>query len=327
MTTAYTLIPSPGHLYTGHPESPDRFALLNLTEFKEIDASPAKLEEVSRVHTPRMIQTLETASPGIIDHAPTYVTQSSFADALLAAGATLACSRFVMDGAVPNAFALIRPPGHHAEPDRAMGFCLFNNIAIAAKDALTRGLERVLIVDFDAHHGNGTQTICLDDERLAYLSTHQGGIYPGTGRVDDAPHARGRIVNLPLPAFSGDAAFRQIAKEIISPMAARFQPQMMLVSVGFDSHWSDPLTQLGLSTTGFFEVSSHLITLAKQYCEGKIVFVLEGGYDARNIANGTEAIFSALAGQKSARDTGDESPYPEADISSLIEIVRTTHGF
>ena len=146
MTTAYTLIPSPEHLYTGHPESPDRFALLNLTRPKEIDASPAKLEEISRVHTPRMIADLESAckqGPGIIDHAPTYVTQSSFADALLAAGATLACSRFVMDGAAPNAFALVRPPGHHAEPDRAMGFCLFNNIAIAAKDALPRGLERL----------------------------------------------------------------------------------------------------------------------------------------------------------------------------------------
>ncbi|MBT3190373.1 MAG: histone deacetylase [Anaerolineae bacterium] len=332
MKTLYSLVRSPSHHYDGHPESPDRFSLLdetlaNLSGIKELNATPATLDEISRVHTPSMIQALEMASPGLIDHAPTYVTKTSFDDALLAAGATLACSRAVWDGAARSAFALVRPPGHHAEPDKAMGFCLFNNIAIAAKDVLESGAKRTLIIDYDAHHGNGTQAAFLNDERVAYLSTHQGGIYPGTGRIDDAPHARGRIVNLPLPGFSGDAVFRQIAKQIIAPFVQRFQPEIILVSAGFDSHWSDPLTQLGLSTRGFFELSRYLVELADEYCEGKIIFVLEGGYDARNVAKGVEAVFLAIANQKSTSEAGDESPYPEQNIEERIQAVRELHKF
>jgi acetoin utilization deacetylase AcuC-like enzyme len=332
MQTLYGLVLSPSHHYNGHPESPDRFNLLdellaNTSGIKELDAIPATLGEVGRVHTPSMIQSLEMASPGVIDYAPTYVTKTSFDDALLAAGTTVACSRAVWDGAARNAFVLVRPPGHHAEPDKAMGFCLFNNIAIAAKDSLARGAERALIVDFDAHHGNGTQAAFLDDERVAYLSTHQGGIYPGTGDIEDAPHARGRIVNVPLPAFSGDAGFCQIAEQIITPFVHAFQPEIILISAGFDSHWSDPLTQLGLSTRGFFELSRHLVELANEVCKGKIVFVLEGGYDARNLAKGVEVVFLAAAGKKTTSDTDDLSPYPEPNIKKLIQTVRELHKF
>lgn len=330
MQTVYSLVRSPSHHYDGHPESPDRFSLLDEffavhSKIRKLDAVPATLDEIGRVHKQDMIQTLEMASPGLIDHAPTYITQSSFDDALLAAGATLACSRAVWDGAAKNAFALVRPPGHHAEPTHAMGFCIFNNIAIAAKDVLARGAERALVVDFDAHHGNGTQAAFLDDENLGFLSTHQGGIYPGTGHLEDAPHARGRIINLPLPAFSGDAGYRQIAEEIINPFVRNFQPEMIFVSAGFDSHWSDPLTQLGLSTRGFFEISRHMVELADEVCGGKIVFVLEGGYDARNVAKGVDAVFIAEAGQKYTSGTGDLSPYPEPNIDNLIQTVREFH--
>lgn len=330
MQTVYGLVRSPSHQNYGHPESPDRFSLLDEifavhSKIRKLDAVPATLDEIGRVHKQDMIQTLEMASPGLIDHAPTYITQSSFDDALLAAGATLACSRAVWDGAAKNAFALVRPPGHHAEPTHAMGFCIFNNIAIAAKDALARGAERALVVDFDAHHGNGTQAAFLDDENLGFLSTHQGGIYPGTGHLEDAPHARGRIINLPLPAFSGDAGYRQIAEEIINPFVRNFQPEMIFVSAGFDSHWSDPLTQLGLSTRGFFEISRHMVELADEVCGGKIVFVLEGGYDARNVAKGVDAVFIAEAGQKYTSGTGDLSPYPEPNIDNLIQTVREFH--
>jgi len=332
MKTLYSLVRSPSHHYDGHPESPDRFNLLDkrlaaLSGIEELDAVPATLIEIGRVHTPRMIQELEMSSPGLIDYAPTYVTKTSFDDALLAAGATLACSRAIWDGAAKSAFALARPPGHHAEPAQAMGFCLFNNIAIATKDILARSAVRALIVDFDAHHGNGTQAAFLDDERVAYLSTHQENIYPGTGRIDEAAHARGRIVNVPLPAFSGDAGFRQIVEQIIVPFVRGFQPEIFLVSVGFDSHWSDPLTQLGLSTTGFFDFSRQLVELADEYCEGKIIFVLEGGYDARNVANGVEAVFLAAANQRSAGEEGNLSPYPEPNLKKRIQAVREFHKF
>lgn len=246
---------------------------------------------------------------------------------MLAAGATLACTRAVIAGEAENAFAIVRPPGHHAEPDNAMGFCLFNNIAVAARDALAQGLERVLVVDYDAHHGNGTQAAFMDDERNAYLSTHQAGIYPGTGYVKDAPHARQRIVNVPLPAYAGDQAFARIADEIIQPMVESFRPEMLFVSAGFDSHWSDPLTMLGLSSAGFFNVSRRLVELAQEHCGGKIVFVLEGGYDPENVANGVEAVFEALAGKGSGFDAGDASPHGEPDIESRLDEVRKWHGF
>ncbi|MBT3323402.1 MAG: histone deacetylase [Anaerolineae bacterium] len=332
MKTLYGLLRSSNHSYDGHPESPNRFDFLDetlgkISGIEELESTPARLDEISRVHTPHMIQILKAASPGLIDHAPTYITSTSFDDALLAAGVTLACSRTVSDGVAKSAFALIRPPGHHAEPNQAMGFCLFNNIAIAARDALARGAKRALIVDYDAHHGNGTQAAFLDDERVAYLSTHQGGIYPGTGSIDDAPHARGRILNLPLPAFSGDEAFRQIAEKIIMPFVRGFQPDFILVSAGFDSHWSDPLTQLGLSTQGFFELSRHLVELAEEVSKGKIIFVLEGGYDAQNIANGVETVFLATTGQNYKIEVDDKSPYPEPNIEERIQVLRELHNF
>jgi acetoin utilization deacetylase AcuC-like enzyme len=250
MTTAYTWLPAPNHEYEDHPERPGRLSELeaNLDSFgaQKLAAAPATRDEIARVHAPRMIETVEAACKiggGIIDYAPTFVTSSSFDDALLASGGTLGCVRAVWAGAASDGFAIVRPPGHHAEPNRAMGFCLFNNIAVAARDLLERGAARILVVDYDAHHGNGTQAAFWNDERLAYLSTHQWGIYPGTGRMDEAPHAKGRIVNVPLPAYAGDACFKQISEKVIAPMARSFRPDMILVSAGFDSHWDDPLTE------------------------------------------------------------------------------------
>lgn len=335
MTTAYAFVPSPGHEYSDHPERPGRLdeliPKLGSVKAEKLGVTPAKHEDIARVHVPRLISGLERVcreqAPGIIDYAPTYVARSSFEDAMLAAGATLACTRAVVSGEIDNAFAIVRPPGHHAEPDKAMGFCLFNNVAVAARDALAQGLERVLVVDYDAHHGNGTQAAFLNDERLAYLSTHQWGIYPGTGWIEDAPHARKRIVNVPLPAFAGDQIFARITDEIIRPAVEAFRPQMILVSAGFDAHWSDPITALGLSSAGFFNVSKRLVDLAGEHCGGKIVFVLEGGYDPMNVANGAEAVFEALAGASSGFDAGDPNPRPEPQVESRLEEVRRWHGF
>ena len=199
--------------------------------------------------------------------------------------------------------------------------------AIELQDALSQGMERVIIVDYDAHHGNGTQAAFLKDERAAYLSTHQAGIYPGTGSVGDAPQAKGRIVNVPLPAYAGNQAFQRIADEVIQPMIETFRPEMIFVSAGFDAHWSDPLTTLGLSSAGFFNLSQRLVELAGEHCQGKIVFVLEGGYDPTNVANGVEAVFEALANSRSGFDAGDTNPYQEPDIESRLDEVCKWHGF
>ncbi len=334
VTTAYAFVPSRGHLYPEHPERPGRFDELTprLDSFgaQKLDVFPATREEVVRVHRPELITAVEQVckqGPAIIDYAPTFVTETSFDDALLAAGGTLSCTRAVSSGAARNAFAIIRPPGHHAEPDRAMGFCIFNNVAVAVRDALTGGLERIAIVDYDAHHGNGTQAAFVDDERVAYLSTHQWGIYPGTGWYEEAPHAKKRVVNVPLVARAGDKTYERVANEIITPFIRSFQPGVIFVSAGFDAHWNDPITMLGLSTAGFYALSKKLVDLAEEQCSGKIVFVLEGGYDATNLANGSSAVFSALTGSGPNVNFDDPSPYSEPDQSERIEQIRGWHGF
>jgi len=333
MTTAYTFVPSPSHVYLDHPEHPSRFDLLRprLDSFgaQKLDVKPATRDEVARVHHSTLINSLEDIckqAPAIIDYAPTFVTQSSFDDALLASGGTLSCMRAVLSGSARNAFALVRPPGHHAEPTRSMGFCIFNNIAIAARDALEHGIKRVAIVDYDAHHGNGTQAAFLNEERVAYCSTHQWGIYPGTGWYEEAPHAKKGIVNVPLPAGSGYQTYERIADEIFVPFIQSFKPEMILVSAGFDAHWNDPITLLGLSTAGFYMLSKKLVDLAEEHCGGKIVFVLEGGYNATNLANGSAAVFATLM-NKDFVDPGDTSPRKETDTTEIIEKVCKWHGF
>ena len=338
MKTVYTFVSSPGHAYPDHPERPARLDVLEpkLKSFDaaRIEAKPATREEITSVHHPQLVSALEKVcreqAPGMIDYAPTYVTPSSFDDALLAAGGAITCTRALMRGDADNAFAIVRPPGHHAEPDRAMGFCIFNNIAIAARDALANGLERVAIIDYDAHHGNGTQAAFLHDERVAFLSAHQyqPGFYPGTGWIEDAPHAKKRIVNVPLPARAGDQVYEQVAERIFSPFVEAFQPQMIFISVGFDAHWNDPITMLGLSSAGYLMLAKKVMALAEEYCAGKIVFVLEGGYDPINVANGAEAVFIAATGRgESEAATQDPNPHKEPDCESRIEQIRGWHRF
>lgn len=332
MTTIYAWVPSPGHEYFDHPERPERLteleARLPSIHAERLEVGPAGREEIARVHTKSMIEGVQSACAEggcIIDYAPTYVTGSSFQDALLAAGGSLACARAVWTGEAKSAFAIIRPPGHHSEPSRAMGFCIFNNIAIAIRDLFERGARRALVVDFDAHHGNGTQAAAWKDDRLAYLSTHQWGIYPGTGGIEDAPHARGRIINVPLPAYAGDACFAQITDKVIAPMVRAYRPEILFVSAGYDSHWSDPITMLGISSAGFSALSLRLVELAQEICGGKIVFVLEGGYDPQNLANGVSAAFAAMQGERFV-PPGDKSPYAEPDIDEKIESIRRWNG-
>lgn len=333
MKTAFTFLLSPEHDFPDHPENPRRLDKLpslfaRLANAEPIDVIPATVEQAARAHSPKLIRAVEEVCKqggGIVDHAPTYVTKTSYDDALLAAGSAISCTRAVLNGEAKNAFSIARPPGHHAEPGRVMGFCIFNNVAIAAREALASGMERVMVVDFDVHHGNGTQAACLNDERFGFISTHQRGIYPGSGGLDDAPHAHGRLVNVPLEAGAGDGVFARVAEEIIQSVVEGFRPQMLFVSAGFDAHWSDPLASLAVSTRGFFNLSQKLVQLAEEHCGGRIVFVLEGGYDAQNVANGAAAVFDALTNSKLSQEVNDLFPGRETDHESRIAQIRKIH--
>jgi len=303
--------------------------LLHTFDTERIESTKAKPEQIALVHQPQLIKAIEEIckqGPGIIDHAPTYITKTSYEDSLLAAGGVITCTHAVTNGEAKNAFAIVRPPGHHAEPDRAMGFCIFNNIAVAACEALQHGMERVMVIDYDAHHGNGTQAACMNNERFGFISTHQWGIYPGTGWITDAPHAKRRLVNVPLHEFAGDKTFERVADKIFKPVVEKFRPQMLFISAGFDAHWNDPITSLGLSTQGFYNISKKLAQLAEEYCKGKIVFVLEGGYDPQNVANGAGAVFDALTNSPLKKSTHDPSPYPDVDHESRIQEILKWHG-
>jgi acetoin utilization deacetylase AcuC-like enzyme len=333
MKTVFTFVPARSHAYPDHPENPARLDMLEplLDSFgaERIEASQASFEQVARVHNPQLIKAIEEVckeGPGIIDHAPTYITQTSYQDALLAAGGVIECTRTVINGDSKNAFAIVRPPGHHAEPDRAMGFCIFNNIAIGAREALENGLQRVMVIDYDAHHGNGTQAAFINEERVGFISTHQWGIYPGTGWINDAPHAKKRIVNVPLQERAGNETYLRVTDEIFKPIVESYRPQMLFISAGFDAHWNDPITSLGLSTRGYYNMSKKLVEIADEYCDGKIVFVLEGGYDPHNVANGVAAVFDALTNSPLRVEANDPSPYADVDHESRIHEILKWHG-
>jgi acetoin utilization deacetylase AcuC-like enzyme len=331
-------VDSPGHHDPTHPENPERFAhfdrltLALADSLKLVATSPAKIEEVGRVHTPAMLSFLQQACqkagrlPLIIDPAPTFAAKGSWQAALQAAGAVLELVRAVMAGSAQQAFALVRPPGHHAEPAQSKGFCLINNLAVGVAEALAQGVERVAVVDFDAHHGNGTQAIFWKEPRVGFFSSHQEHIYPGSGALEEAPHARGRIINLPLPAGAGDLAFEQMADQVIEPWLAQVRPQIVFVSAGFDAHWTDPLTSLGISTEGYFRLAQRLAIQANRYSQGRMVWVLEGGYDPATLADNVEAVLQALAGLKATGHSRGPSPYQEPDIRNRLERLKAYHG-
>ena len=337
MPVACAIVPAPAHDYSDHPECPQRFAHLGelrslpiAEDLTWIEPRPATEDELARVHTRAMVAEVREAArqgPAIVDFAPTYVVPGSFEAAVEAAGATIECARAVLSGAVTTAFAIVRPPGHHAEPSHSMGFCLFNNLAIAVQDALAQGIQRVLIVDFDAHHGNGTQAALQNDPRVAFLSAHQRGIYPGSGYEHEVPEARGRVVNLPLPAYAGDACYARIMEDVIRPLAHSFRPDILFVSAGYDAHWRDPIATLGLSTRGFYQMAAALHGLAREAAQGRMVLVLEGGYDPRALFENIYATLAALVGRPPPADVHGPSPQAEPDIATWLDRLRVWHGF
>jgi len=286
-----------------HPESPARLravlAALDTPEFVRLErreAPEAAIEDLARVHPRAFVERLLAAVPqsghrGI--DADTILSPASGRAALRAAGAVAAAVDAVVAGEADNAFCAVRPPGHHAEPGRAMGFCLFNNIAVGALRAReAHGLARVAVVDFDVHHGNGTQARFAEDASLLYASTHQFPLYPGTGAASET--GVGNIVNVPLRPMSGSREFRLGMTREILPALDAFRPEMVFISAGFDAHRNDPLAQLALEDADYSWVTEQLLDLARRHAKGRAVASLEGGYDLAALAASAAAHLRVL---------------------------------
>jgi acetoin utilization deacetylase AcuC-like enzyme len=290
----------------GHPESPARLrAVLQALEdgrfatLQRIEAPCASREQLLRVHAADHVDRILAAAPATglrrLDE-DTLMSPGSTQAALRAAGAVCAAVDAAMDGSALRSFCAVRPPGHHATHDRAMGFCLFNSVAVGAAQALVvHGLDRVAIVDFDVHHGNGTQDIFAAEPRVLYASSHQSPLYPGTGAASE--RGCGNIVNAPLTPGTGSRTFRAAWDEVLLPRLSAFRPQLLLVSAGFDAHRLDPLAQLQLETDDYAWLATRLAELSASRCAGRLVSRLEGGYDLDALGAGVAAHVEALMGE------------------------------
>jgi acetoin utilization deacetylase AcuC-like enzyme len=315
------------HDTDGHPERKERL----ITALKKIEASdlelelitprPATLEEVGSVHSSGYIDQVRAMSErggGYLD-LDTVVSHRSYEAALMAAGGVITGIDEVKRD-LDNAFALVRPPGHHALPNRGMGFCIFNNVAIGARYAQKMGLEKVLIVDWDVHHGNGTSAIFYDDRTVLYFSTHQFPHYPGTGRVKELgmDGAEGFTVNVPLPWGTGDSGYLAAFGEILKPVALEFDPDIVLVSAGQDPHQADPLSGMNVSTEAFGSMASAVKEIADYCCDGRLVAALEGGYNLNALSDSIVAILRAFKGEAQASIKVEDDPR----VAERIEEVK-----
>lgn len=259
----------------------------------------------------------------------TYATPASYGVARLAVGGAVAAARAVLEGRVGAALAGLRPPGHHATPSQAMGFCLLNSVAVAARYAQqAHGVGRIAIIDYDVHHGNGTQEVFYADPSVLYVSLHQSPLYPGTGHATETGtgDGQGATVNVPLPSGVGDAGYVAAFEQVVAPVTERFAPELILTSVGFDAHWADPLAQMGLSLNGYARLARRLIALARRLCGGQIVFVLEGGYNLAVLGPAWADVARSLLDEPAEPDPLGPAPSPEPDIEPLLARIRRLHG-
>lgn len=287
----------------GHPENERRLRAIEkalaapeFASLQRLEAPTASREQLERIHTPAHIDRVAATIPKIGHNfldADTVVSPDSWEAALRAAGAVCAAVDRVIAGSSRNAFCAVRPPGHHAEPARAMGFCLFNNIAVGAAHARKQhGIGRIAILDFDVHHGNGTQAAFLRDANVLYISTHQYPWYPGTGSATET--GVGNLVNIPLAAGTDSVRYRKVVEEIALPAIDHFRPELILISAGFDAHRDDPLASLALTEEDYAWITREVMELADRYAGGRIVSALEGGYNLDALARSVAAHIRAL---------------------------------
>lgn len=317
------------HETDGHPEKKERLtAILDRIESEKLDVDlvaprPATDEQVAAVHSRRYIDQVQAVcrhGGGYLD-IDTVLSRDSYDAALMAAGGAITAVDLVI-GDYDGAFALVRPPGHHAKTNRGMGFCIFNNIAIAAKHAQARGLRKVLIVDWDVHHGNGTCDMFYSDPSVLYFSTHQYPHYPGTGRADEVGEdgAEGTSVNVPLPSGTGDEGYLMAYREILLPIALEFRPDIVLVSAGQDPHRDDPLGGMRLTSSGFGAIAGLVRGIADECSNGRLAASLEGGYNLEALA---ESVVSEI------RAFGGDVPVvrgTDAKVMQRIEEVKRIQG-
>jgi acetoin utilization deacetylase AcuC-like enzyme len=320
----------------GHPERPERLtavaaAIAGRSEtLARIAPRAAGDEELLRVHTAGHLRALRAAAvraPLQLDP-DTYLGARSLEVAELAAGGLVDLCRAVARGEAQTGLAAVRPPGHHAEADRAMGFCLYNNVAVAARALQAEeGVSRVLILDWDVHHGNGTQHSFEDDPSVLYFSTHQFPYYPGTGAFGEAGIGRGlgATVNVPMPAGCGDAEYVGALQRLFAPVARAFRPDVLLVSCGFDAHRDDPLAAMEVSGAGFLALAAVVRAAADELCGGRLVFALEGGYAMSGLAEGTAAVLEAALGRVAPRVEPVEMPAGSL-LRRLVDSAVAVHG-
>lgn len=321
---------------------------------------PAERSAITAIHADRYVSTLEKLSAisadcgetRIVESSPTYLTGTTYRDALKAAGAVIALVDNVVaasrlreaataaassgsgsssGGSTPAGFAICRPPGHHCLPGGAMGFCIFGNVSIAARYAQKQhGLQRVLIFDFDVHHGNGTQDVFEKDPDVLFISTHQSGNYPGTGKAEEVGvgDGEGATINVPLPGHAGHEAILAAWEEIVEPAARRFKPDIILVSAGYDAHWRDPLGGLLFASATYHALGGRLKALADELCGGRLVMLLEGGYDLQALGESVANTFLGVLGEPPS-DSFDRSllePEPLEKVQAVLKEVQRIHG-
>jgi acetoin utilization deacetylase AcuC-like enzyme len=327
-----------------HPETAGRLtATLDLLQRRGLwdrlprpSCAPASPEALLAVHTEDYLDLLRTQSErfgGGFLTADTPFSRRSWEAAVLGCGAAVGAVDVVLAGAAPAAFALVRPPGHHACPDHGMGFCLLNHAAVAARHAVrAHGLQRVLLLDWDVHHGNGTQETFYEDPTVLYFSMHQYPAYPGTGglRETGAGAGEGTTVNVPLPPGVGDSGYGRVLREVLLPLARRFQPELILVSAGYDAHWSNTtyLNSIRMAATvrGFAEWTGLARDLAAELCPGRLALTLEGGYDHAALAWSVDATLHTLLGEPAEDPLGPPPAGAEPDLDDLLAQVRALHG-
>ena len=318
----------------GHAECPERAEVMDVVA-AEWRARGARLvvpesagrDLLVRVHASAYLDRLaDTAGHARRLDPDTFTSPESWEIAQLAAGAAVLATRLVLEGQVSRAAALVRPPGHHALPDRAMGFCLINNVAVAAADAIARGVRRVAIVDIDVHHGNGTQAVFEADPRVLYVSTHQWPCYPGTGAAAETGRgaAEGFTVNVPLPPGCTDVEYALAFERVVLPVLHTFQPDLLFVSAGFDAHELDPLAHMRVSEAGFDAMTRRLAAVADACCDGRMVLVTEGGYDLAAFAGSLHAALGAMVGAAPAvpRDVASADTDTSARARRMIDEAR-----